>query len=316
MGFHEVLFPIDISFGGSGGPGFNTNIIELDSGQDQRIARWENARRKFNVSYASKDYNKISELISFYIARSGCLNGFRYKDWLDYSSAAQYTVAPSCTDQQIGLGDAATATFQLVKKYINGSVIKTRTITKPVAGTVLIALDGVNQEDGWTVDTTTGIVTFTTPPSDSVVITAGFLFDVPVRFGKEVDDLFSLTMNDIVTGNAREIQLVEIIAADSVVSDDFNYGGGMYSDASESVSLSILQGRVYNLAPSGDIAAYLPDTTNLPCGGPYFYVHNSGSATITIYSAAVALVTTVAAGATVELILAKDSGGNKVWYSL
>jgi uncharacterized protein (TIGR02217 family) len=316
MGFHEVLFPVDISFGGSGGPGFNTNIIEMDSGQEQRIARWENARRKYNVSYAIKDYNKLNELLAFYIARGGCENGFRYKDWLDYSSAAKYTDAPTFTDQQIGLSDGATATFQLVKKYINGSIIKTRTITKPVADTVLVALNGVNQEDGWTVDTTTGIVTFTTPPSVDVVITAGFLFDVPVRFGKEVDDLFSMTMNDIVTGNVQEIQLVEITAASSVVSDDFNYGGGMYSDLSESVSLSILQGRVYNLAPSGDITAYLPDTTNLPCGGPYFYVHNSGSATISIYSAAAALVTTVAVGATVELVLAKDSGGNKVWYSL
>jgi uncharacterized protein (TIGR02217 family) len=316
MGFHEVLFPVDISFGGSGGPGFNTNIIEMDSGQEQRIARWENARRKYNVSYAIKDYNRLNELLAFYIARNGCENGFRYKDWLDYSSAAKYTDAPTFTDQQIGLGDTAMATFQLVKKYINGSVIKTRTITKPVAGTVLVALDGVNQEDGWTVDTTTGIVTFTTAPSMDVVITAGFLFHVPVRFGKEVDDLFSMTMNDIITGNVQEVQLVEIAAASSVVSDDFYYGGGMYSDASESISLSILQGRVYNIAPSGDIAAYLPDTTNLPCGGPYFYVHNSGSATISIYSAVAALVTTVAAGATVELILAKDSGGNKIWYAL
>ena len=316
MGFHEVLFPVDISFGGSGGPGFNTNIIELDSGQDQRIARWENARRKFNVSYASKDYNKISELITFYIARSGCLNGFRYKDWLDYSSAPIYTNPPACTDQQIGLGDAATSTFQLVKKYINGSVIKTRTITKPVAGIVLIALDGVNQERWLDCRYHHRHRNLYQPTSENVVITAGFLFDVPVRFGKEVDDLFSLTMNDIITGNAREIQLVEIVAADSVVSDDFNYGGGMYSDAGESVSLSILQGRVYNLAPSGDIAAYLPDTTNLPCGGPYFYIHNSGSANVSIYSAAPALVTTLAAGATVELILAKDSGGNKVWYAL
>jgi uncharacterized protein (TIGR02217 family) len=72
--------------------------------------------------------------------------------------------------------------FQLVKHYPSGSVIEVRTITKPVAGTVEVYLDGIEQLSGWSVDTTTGLVTFGTAPPLGVEVTADFEFDVPVRF--------------------------------------------------------------------------------------------------------------------------------------
>ena len=61
-------------------------------------------------------------------------------------------------------------------------MIEVRTITKPVAGTVKVYLDGIEQASGWSVDTTTGLVTFGTAPASGVEVTADFDFDVPVRF--------------------------------------------------------------------------------------------------------------------------------------
>ncbi|MDF2766770.1 MAG: hypothetical protein K0S81_3765 [Rhodospirillales bacterium] len=94
------------------------------------------------------------------------------EDWTDYKA----------TGELLGTGDDAQTQFQLVKHYPSGSVIEVRTITKPVAGTVKVYLDDVEQLSGWSVDTTAGLVTFGTAPALGVEITADFEFDVPVRF--------------------------------------------------------------------------------------------------------------------------------------
>jgi uncharacterized protein (TIGR02217 family) len=124
------------------------------------------------------------------------------------------TTSPACLqarqgpiDQAIGTGDGTTTAFQLVKRYASGSQTWTRAIAKPVAGTVRIALGGVEQPSGWSVDTTTGIVTFSTAPSSGVAITAGFEFDVPVRFDT---DALDVTLDLERLGSITSIPLLEI----------------------------------------------------------------------------------------------------------
>jgi uncharacterized protein (TIGR02217 family) len=73
-------------------------------------------------------------------------------------------VLPGAQGQLLGTGDGAQTQFQLVKHYPSGSVIEVRTISKPVAGTVKVYLDGMEQLSGWSVDTTTGLVTSGTAP--------------------------------------------------------------------------------------------------------------------------------------------------------
>jgi uncharacterized protein (TIGR02217 family) len=80
-------------------------------------------------------------------------------------------------------------------------------ITKPMAGTVTVALDGIEQASGWSVDTTTGQITFATAPSDSVVISAGFEFDVPVRFDT---DQLDVTHDFERLGSITSIPLIEV----------------------------------------------------------------------------------------------------------
>jgi uncharacterized protein (TIGR02217 family) len=111
------------------------------------------------------------------------------------------------TDQAIGTGDGTTTAFQLVKRYASGAQSWTRTIAKPVTGTVRIVLAGVEQLSGWSVDTTTGDVTFTAAPGSGVAITAGFEFDVPVRFDTDVLDV---TLDLERLGSITSIPLLEL----------------------------------------------------------------------------------------------------------
>jgi uncharacterized protein (TIGR02217 family) len=115
----------------------------------------------------------LAAVVAFFEARNGRLHGFRFKDWGDHKSCLP-SGTPSPTDQTIGTGDGAATTFQLVKRYASGGQTWTRTITRPVAGSVRIALDGVEQLSGWSADTTTGVLTFGTAPAAGVAITAGF----------------------------------------------------------------------------------------------------------------------------------------------
>jgi uncharacterized protein (TIGR02217 family) len=162
----------DASAGGTaGGPEFATTVVATGSGHEKRNVNWAEARGRWDVASGLKKQAQIDELIAFFRARRGKAYGFRFKDWTDYKAS----------DQLLGTGDGA-LTFQLLNHYPSGSVIEVRTITKPVAGTVRIYKDSVEQLSGWSVDTTTGLVTFSTAPALGVEVTADFEFDVAVRF--------------------------------------------------------------------------------------------------------------------------------------
>lgn len=206
MAFHEIRFPDDISRGARGGPERRTQIVELASGDEERNASWANSRRRYDVAYGIRRADDLAAVVAFFEARNGRLYGFRFKDWGDHKSCLpSQTAGP--TDQVLGTGDGATTAFQLVKRYVSGSQTWTRTITKPVAGTVRIGLDGIEQASGWSVDTTTGVVTFDTAPTAGTAVTAGYEFDVPVRFDTDVLDV---TLDLERLGSITSIPLLEI----------------------------------------------------------------------------------------------------------
>ena len=206
MAFHEVRFPDDISRGARGGPERRTQIVELASGDEERNASWANSRRRYDVAYGIRRADDLAAVVAFFEARNGRLHGFRFKDWGDHKSCLPSgTTAP--IDQAIGTGDGATTTFQLVKRYASGNQTWVRTITKPVAGSVAIALNSAPQASGWSVHTTTGLITFAGAPSAGATITAGFEFDVPVRFDT---DLLDVTLDLERLGSITSIPLLEI----------------------------------------------------------------------------------------------------------
>ena len=206
MAFHEIRFPDSISRGAKGGPERRTRIVELASGDEERNASWANSRRRYDVSYGVRRADDLAAVVAFFEARNGRLHAFRFKDWSDYKSCLP-SAAPAPTDQIIGTGNGSTTTFALTKTYASGAQSWARAILKPVAGTVTVSLNGVAQGSGWSVNTTTGIVTFTVPPSTGAVIRAGFEFDVPVRF--DTDEL-PVTLDIERTGSIPSIPLIEV----------------------------------------------------------------------------------------------------------
>ena len=206
MAFHEVRFPDNISRGARGGPERRTQVVELASGDEERNASWVNSRRRYNVAYGIRRADDLAAVVAFFEARNGRLNGFRYKDWADYKSSLP-SQPTSPTDQQIGTGTGSLKTFQLVKRYTSGVQSWTRTIVKPVSATVRVALGAVEQVSGWTLDTATGVVTFTIAPGNGVIVRAGFEFDVPVRFDT---DMLDVTLDIERLGSITSIPLLEI----------------------------------------------------------------------------------------------------------
>ena len=210
MAFHEIRFPLDIAFGSSGGPERRTEIVTLGSGFEERNSPWADSRRRYNAGYGVKSLDDLHTLIGFFEARHGRLHGFRWKDRIDHKSTLpQASIAAS--DQEIGTGDGAMDAFQLVKKYQSGSSNYTRTIVKPVTGSVLVAVDAIAKSEGvhYTLDTTTGIVTFTpgNVPTMGQSVTTGFEFDVPVRFDT---DFLDVNLSTFAAGDIPNIPIVEI----------------------------------------------------------------------------------------------------------
>lgn len=196
MGFVEVQFPTDISYGSSGGPEYATDIVASASGYEQRNIQWEQARARYNVAHGVKSKAQLDALIAFFRARKGRAIGFRFKDWTDYQAT-----------ETLGVGNGSTAQFQLIKTYVSGSGTETRSIKKPVGGTVQVYKNAALQTSGVTVDTATGMVTFAVAPANGQVISASFQFDVPVRFDT---DKLSATLDAYGVHSWLDIPLVEV----------------------------------------------------------------------------------------------------------
>jgi uncharacterized protein (TIGR02217 family) len=207
--FHEVLFPLDIALKSAGGPVRRTEVVITGSGHEERNARWAHSRRLYDAGYGVKTFEALSSVVAFFEERRGRLYGFRWRDRLDHSSAVSGAVTP--LDQVIGTGDGVRATFQLTKTYGGAHAPYQRPITKPVSGSVRVAVAGVEVVQGtaFTCDSATGVVTFLPGhiPAASAAVTAGFLFDVPVRFDT---DFLEVDLSAFAAGAIPKIPLVEI----------------------------------------------------------------------------------------------------------
>lgn len=207
-GFHEIRFPTAIALGASGGPERRTEIVTLSTGHEERNSRWADSRRRYNAGYGVRSLDDIHAAIAFFEERRGRLHGFRWHDGLDWKSCAP-SGTPSPLDQTIGAGDGETVTFLLTKTYGSVHAPYRREIRKPVAGSVRVAVDGteIAEGTGWSCDTTAGLITFAEHPAEGAALTAGFEFDVPVRFDT---DRLEINLSAFQAGEIPAIPLVEI----------------------------------------------------------------------------------------------------------
>ena len=203
-GFHDIRFPFAVAIGAVGGPQRRTEIVTLISGREERNSPWADSLRRWDAGPGVKSLDDLNTLIAFFEARRGRLHGFRFRDPIDNRSCAPSAV-PSMLDQLIGTGDGVTTAFQLVKTYASGAESWARTIAKPVEGTVVVAVDGV--EAAVSIDHTTGQVSFAAPPADGAAITAGFAFDCPVRLDT---DQLDIALDAVGAGEAPSVPLVEL----------------------------------------------------------------------------------------------------------
>lgn len=206
-GFHEVSLPLAWALGARGGPTRRTSVVTLGSGAERRATPWAQGRRRYDLGGAVMSPDQLAALISFFEARQGRLWGFRFRDALDWKSCPP-SATPGPLDQLLGQGDGVRTVFPLRKAYSAGEHVIWRSIVKPVAGSVVVAVDGqVVSETGYSVDPATGVVTLTNPPPANCPVTAGFVFDTPVRFDA---DALEVTLDSPSAGRVVSAPLIEI----------------------------------------------------------------------------------------------------------
>ena len=208
MNFHEERFPTRLSFGATGGPERRTEIVTLTNGFEERNTPWQHSRRHYDAGAGLRSLDDLSKLLAFFEARRAQLYGFRWKDLADYKSCLpSKDISP--LDQEIGRGDGTTRVFQLTKTYVSGAQTYVRPILKPVKGTVQVALatDPKVETQEFTFSTETGLITFMSPPDIDVRVTAGFEFDVPVRFAT---DRITTSLSTFNAGEVPSIPIVEV----------------------------------------------------------------------------------------------------------
>lgn len=202
-GFHNVRLPESIERGAVGGPTFNTSVIELSSGHEQRNINWSQSRARYNIAYGISMKAELDAVIAFFYARRARAYGFRFKDWADYEVNTQI----------LGLGNGSTTTFQAFKRYGTDEFYFDRTLSKLVTGTTEVFVEGAPVS--FTVDVNTGLITLAVAPAGTGgsgpggerVVSYSTEFDVPVRF--DADDL-NVTMELWNVGSVPNIDLVEV----------------------------------------------------------------------------------------------------------
>lgn len=207
MAFHEVRLPARLAFGSTGGVERRTEIVTLGSGFERRSTPWAQGRRRYLIGANLRSLDDMAALTAFFEARQGRLYGFRFRDFADFKSCAP-SEAITPLDQDLGVGDGARTRFELGKRYGADEAAPERRIHKPVDGTVVIAVDGVQADPAaFEIELTTGVVTFAAPPGAGAVVTAGFEFDVPVRFDA---DRIDVTLESFAAGRMAAVPLIEV----------------------------------------------------------------------------------------------------------
>ena len=208
MAFHEIRFPTGLSFGSVGGPQRQTEIVTLANGFEERNTPWEHSRRRYDAGLGLRSLDDVDALIAFFEGRRGQLHGFRWKDWSDFKSCRP-SLLVSPFDQRIGVGDGVTRSFQLTKQYLSGDATYSRPVVKPVAGTVHVAIanDPKAQDLEFGVNAASGVITLVDAPDIGAIVTAGYEFDVPVRFDT---DRIQTSVSSFNAGEVPNVPIIEV----------------------------------------------------------------------------------------------------------
>jgi uncharacterized protein (TIGR02217 family) len=178
-------FPDDLAIWAVGGRGFQTTIVRAFTGQESRNVdmayggngAWDVSACLRTPDWQSNNYNQKT-LRNYFMVAHGAAYGFRLKDFQDYKDESSGILGLT------GLGVAATTSYQMYKGYSMSPLSALGIILKPVAATIAVYVNGVLKTltTDYTLDSTTGIVTFTSQPTVGHTLTWTGQYDIPVRF--------------------------------------------------------------------------------------------------------------------------------------
>lgn len=344
-----VLFPTELSYGSQGGPRFGNVVQVTPQGRIGIVQRVDDPPMAWSISF-KHDAEATAAILSLARIAQGSLNGFRFIDFLDFSTAtdhqSQFSLVETSHRHLIGVGDGTTTRFPLSKTYSYGSHTKVRRIRKPlrlaeaqqarnidflneaaaVSDVHAVWLGGVSQTIGATVsiDYETGELVFGTAPGSSVEIHWAGYFAVPVRFGQNVDEQLRLITVNYAQREFDSIDLVEDTKEMApLVAERYPGGASRFVSVSgETVrTISFADGLLIEINPDAATASPLP--VRLPAitaailGGPLFHILNIGSTdSLAVQTSAGAAVLTIGPGQRAEFWAGHDGSGGYVWSAV
>ena len=315
MAFHNVSLPTGIQYGSQFGAGFSTIIQQTASGHEVRVSRQSAGRHRFFPLKQLQTTTEAMALKTFALARRGSLHSFRIKDEMDNTTASDGVSAPSATDVALGTGDGSETDFQLIKVYdSSGPAPYTRTLTLPVAGSIVVAVAGTPTTS---FTESNGIITLNTAPTLGQIVTAGCRFEVPVRFAKGIDDWARLQAEAYNVWSMPDLECIEVL--DEVEYPELWWPGGDtdWGQRTTDLRTNWRYGELQLIDARANISVFLPPPDNVPGGPRMFVFHSKATSTHTIQlrdDTGTAVGSTFSAGATKRVFLSV-SGGSAVWGS-
>lgn len=208
--FHDVQFPLSISFGATGGPERNIEIVSLSSGREKRNLRQKHAIRRYDAGTGVRAIADIERILNFFEARRGSFHGFRFRDPFDWKSC-ELEKAVSPFDQQLGIGNGSQSVFPLCKHYGDPAYAYRRPISCVVGSSLRVSVNGIEVSPAvYQLEAPGSAISFVAGsiPANGQAVMAGFEFDVPVRF-----DSSSLTLSlaNFRAGQIQAIPMKEIL---------------------------------------------------------------------------------------------------------
>jgi uncharacterized protein (TIGR02217 family) len=193
--FLNIRFPVDISYGSSGGPEYNTELLTTISGFEHRYYQWSKPRLRFNVANGIKNRSQVDELLSFFRLCKGRYHAFKYKDWTDFKLKRE-------TLQLIN-----DTTYQIIKSYkCNNIILEQRKITKPIVDTIKVYQNNLqlNTVD-FEIDDNQGLILLKKKTKENIKISCEF--DIVARFDM---DYLPITLESYNSFSIPDITILEI----------------------------------------------------------------------------------------------------------
>lgn len=316
MAFHNETLPDAFQYGSTAGAGFQTIIQQTASGHEFRVSRQAQAVHRLSLRSELRTAGEAKVLKAFALARRGALHSFRIKDWSDYTTNADGETAPTMLDQLIGTGTGSLSNFQLLKRYeITGPNEYIRTITLPRTNTTVVALDGI-LTTAYTVSST-GVIQFTSPPGNGVIVTAGCEFDVPVRFTSDVDTWTRLQADAFNVWSLPSLDVQEVLNEVEYPERWQPGGSKFWGTITSSVRMAFNDGALHAVqSNTASLSMFLPIPTYAGSGPALFTIISlGGTHNITLRDDAGNSVSTLAPFSVTRVGLSRDSVGQVTWHA-